>query len=94
MAEAVREGERALELRPVTQDAELGAYYVHQLVRIHLLAGQPDKAMDQLERLLAMPYFLSPAWLRIDPDFKPLHGDPRFERLADKGQMTDGRVSP
>jgi serine/threonine-protein kinase len=82
MTEAVREGERAVELRPVTQDAELGAYYLHQLVRIHLLAGQPDKAMDQLERLFKTPHYASRAWLRIDPDFTPLHGNPRFERLA------------
>jgi serine/threonine-protein kinase len=81
-AEAVTEAERGIALRPISKDAEAGAYFVHQLARIHLLAGQPDKAMDQLERVFATPYFLSPAWLRIDPDFKPLHGNPRFERLA------------
>jgi hypothetical protein len=31
---------------------------------------------------MALPYFLSPAWLRIDPEFVPLHGNPRFERLT------------
>jgi len=29
-----------------------------------------------------MPYYLSPGWLRIDPTFAPLKGNPRFERLA------------
>jgi len=38
--------------------------------------------MDILESLLATPYFLTPAWLRIDPNFAPLHGTPRLERLA------------
>jgi hypothetical protein len=38
--------------------------------------------MDQLERLFKTPYYVSRAWLRIDPDFTPLHGNPRFERLA------------
>jgi len=28
-----------------------------------------------------MPYYLSPGWLRIDPTFAPLKGNPRFERL-------------
>ena len=27
------------------------------------------------------PYYLSPAWLAIDPNFAPLKGHPRFERL-------------
>jgi hypothetical protein len=51
-------------------------------VRIYLLAGEPEKALDQLEPLLKMPYFLSPGWLRIDPTFAPLRGNTRFERLV------------
>jgi hypothetical protein len=43
--------------------------------------GETDKALDALEPLLKVPYFLSPGWLRIDPAFAPLHGSPRFERL-------------
>jgi hypothetical protein len=80
--EAVEEGERAVSLWPISRDAFQGAYIQHQLVRIHLAVGEPEKALDQLEPLLRMPYFLSPGWLRIDPTFTPLKGNPRFERLA------------
>jgi hypothetical protein len=32
--------------------------------------------------LLKIPYVLSPGWLKIDPTFAPLRGNPRFERLV------------
>ncbi len=82
-AEAIAEGERAVKLVPSDKDAYFGPYVQHQLVRIYILVGEPDKAMDRLEPLLKMPYFLSAAWLRIDPNFDPLRNNPRFRKLVE-----------
>ena len=79
--QAIAEGERGVALLPLSRDALNGAYMQHQLVRIYLMVGEPEKALDRLEPLLRVPYFLSPGWLRIDPAFEPLKGNPRFERL-------------
>ncbi|MFL5447875.1 MAG: TPR end-of-group domain-containing protein, partial [Gemmatimonadales bacterium] len=81
-AEAIREGQRAVTLLPVGKDAFGGAYMQHQLARIYMLVGEPDKALDHLEPLLNRPYYLSPAWLKIDPTFDPLRKHPRFDRLV------------
>jgi tetratricopeptide (TPR) repeat protein len=81
-AAAIREGQRGVALLPISRDAFLGPYVQHQLARIYLLVGEPDKALDQLEPLLKIPYYLSPGWLRIDPTFASLRGNLRFERLA------------
>jgi TolB-like protein len=80
-ADAVREGLRGVQIEPIARDAVYGPYYQHQLARIYTLVGEPEKAIDALEPLLRVPYYLSPGWLRIDPDFAPLRGNPRFERL-------------
>ena len=81
--EAVRKGQRGVELLPLTKDAYTGAYLQLQLARIYMLLGEQEKAMDQLEPLLQMPYYLSPGWLRIDPTFDPLRKHPRFMKLVE-----------
>jgi eukaryotic-like serine/threonine-protein kinase len=80
--EAIREGQRGVGLLPVAKDAYHGAYIQHQLVRIYMLTDEPEKALEQLEPLLKVPYFLSPGWLRIDPNFDSLRKNPRFQKLV------------
>jgi tetratricopeptide (TPR) repeat protein len=82
-ADAVREGQRGVELAPISLDAYLGPYIQLQLARIYLLVGEPEKALDQLEPLLRVPFYLSPGWLRIDPTFEPLRNHPRFRKLVE-----------
>jgi tetratricopeptide (TPR) repeat protein len=79
--EALKEGEEAVRLAPISKDAFNGPYYQHQLVRICVMVGEYEKALNLLEPLLKMPYYLSPGWLSIDPNFAPLRGNPRFEKL-------------
>ncbi|MGZ6971214.1 MAG: TPR end-of-group domain-containing protein, partial [Thermoanaerobaculia bacterium] len=81
-AEAIREGLRAVEIMPVSKDAINGPYLQHQLARTYILTGEPEKAIDQLEHVLKVPYYVSPAWLKVDPNFDPLRGNPRFEKLV------------
>lgn len=81
-AEAIAEGQRAMAMAPIDRDKTNGPYYQQIMARIYLMTGEPDKAVDMLEPLLRMPYFLSAGWLRIDPTWAPLKDNPRFQRLT------------
>jgi hypothetical protein len=86
-SDAAAAGDRGIALAKQRWTATNGPYAQHQLARVYMTLGDRARAMDLLEPLLAMPYFLSPAWLRIDPTFAPLRGDARFERLAASAPM-------
>ncbi len=81
-AEALREGEGGVAFLPIAKQPFSAPYFQHQLVRIHILLGNHGRALDLLEPLLKTPYPLTPGWLRIDPNFDPLRGNPRFDKLA------------
>ena len=78
-ADAIREGERAVAMRG--NDGFQGPELRHQLSRIYQLVGEPVKAIEQLEALLRVPYYVSPGWLRVDPSIESLRNHPRFQRL-------------
>ncbi len=84
--EAVQAGETAVALLPLAKDALIGAQMVYRLACIQSLAGKRDEALATLQTLLSIPYYVSPAWLALDPSFTSLRGDQRFEALVRAGE--------
>jgi tetratricopeptide (TPR) repeat protein len=81
--EAVREGERAVALLPVSEDAFYGLPYLVDLATIHTLLGDETAALDGIEYLLSIPSWFSPAWLEADFRFDALRDHDRFRALMD-----------
>jgi TolB-like protein len=85
-ADALREGQKALELLPVSKDAFDGPSYLEQFAELQARVGNTDEAISILRQLLEMPagLVLSPAVLRLDPAWDPIRNDPRFQKLSEK----------
>ena len=62
---------------------------VKRLLGMRVKAPMPTYQLldqpGQLEPLLKMPYYLSPGWLKIDPNFDALRKNPRFVKLVEGG---------
>ena len=84
--EAIREGELAVELYPVSLDAMHGPAHVNELATIYQVVGEHDKAIDMIEYSLTLPSSLTVHFLRLDPRWDPLRDHPRFQKLLEEGE--------
>jgi len=84
--EAIREGNQAVKLLPVSKDAFAGPVYVLDLAQILIFVGEYDAAIDKLEYLMSIPagQDLSVNMLRFSPDVDSIRDHPRFKRLIEK----------
>jgi tetratricopeptide (TPR) repeat protein len=55
----------------------------YEIAKVYVALGEHDRAIDWLERAYE-EHAHSMAFLKVDPQLVPLHGNPRFERLAER----------
>ena len=79
---AIEEGRAACDMLPPTKDAMTGAFVVTNLAHIYALTGEKDLALKQLEIVSKLPNGPSYGALRLDPEWDPLRGDLRFEKIV------------
>jgi eukaryotic-like serine/threonine-protein kinase len=81
--DAIGKGVEALRLVELSTAPRWQPAYIRYLVaRTHLLVGDPEGAIDQLDQLVRTNYRITAGWLRINPDFAPLRGNPRFGQMV------------
>ena len=77
--EAIAEGQRAVDLLPLTKDAYDGVNPLVNLAQIYARVGEPDKAIDLLDELMRTPN--GPALGELQFWFwDPLREHPRFKQ--------------
>jgi hypothetical protein len=69
---------------------------IEVLARVAAELGEPDRAINAIEKVLSVPYegplasnlALTPALLQLDPMFDPLRNDARFEKLVEEAKKS------
>jgi hypothetical protein len=83
---AIKEAERAITLLPSAKDAVDGPRNEESLAYVEVLVGDKNRAISRLQHLLEIPYTnsLTPALLRLHPQWDPLRDDPAFQKLCEE----------
>jgi tetratricopeptide (TPR) repeat protein len=78
---AIENAQKAVKLKPLKLDAWQGFMKELDLLRIYILTGEYDLAMDKIEFLLTVPCDLSVPLLKIDPAYDKIRDLPRFQKI-------------
>jgi hypothetical protein len=89
---ALKAAERAVTIMPRAKDAFVAPILEENLALIQAIVGENRPAISILTELLQTPYLglyqmpITPAFLRLDPFWDPLRGDPSFQKLCEEKQ--------
>ncbi len=82
--DALREGNRAVEILPESKDALNGPIFKVSLARIHAILGNHEEAIALLEHSLETIGGVTVNELRFDPTWDTLRAEPRFQKFVAK----------
>src|SRR4030095_10379998 len=79
---ALQEAQHAIDLMPISKDIYDGGLVLEGLAQVYTWSGDQDRAIEVLQKLVSMPSYINYARLKFHPLWKPLRGDPRFEKIV------------
>ena len=79
---AIREAQHAIDLMPISKDIYDGGLVLEGLAQVYTWSNEHDRAIELLQKLVAMPSYINYARLKFHPLWKPLHGNPQFEQIV------------
>lgn len=91
--DAIREGNLAMSLYPVSRDAYYGPRYVLDLAKIYTVVGEYEEAINLLEYLMTIPAgnYVTVSLLQLEPVWDPLREHQRFQRLLEEHSKDENR---
>jgi TolB-like protein/Tfp pilus assembly protein PilF len=79
---AIQEAQHAVDLMPLSKDVYDGALVLEGLAQVYTWTNDQDRAIELLQKLVAMPGYINYARLKLLPMWNPLRGDPRFKKIV------------
>ena len=81
--ESIQKARRAMEMRPISNDAEDGPCIAANVAVVYAWANQSDFAFEQLNILIKRTSYVLVTYgnLKTNPTWDPLRKDPRFDKL-------------
>ena len=79
---ALQEEQHAIDLMPTSKDIYDGALVLEGLAQVYAWTGEPDRAIEVVQKLLSMPGYTNYGRLKLHPLWASLRGDPRFQKIV------------
>ena len=87
---AIQAAKKAVELEPINKNTLVAPHRHKRLAYVYSMVGEQDKALDEIELLLSIPYYFTTWDLKLNPFWDPLRDHPRFQELIEKYKDTEG----
>jgi serine/threonine protein kinase/tetratricopeptide (TPR) repeat protein len=81
---AIQTAKKAIELEPISKNAYNAPDRHKWLAYVYSMVGEYDKALDEIELLLTVPYYFTTWDLKLSPYWDPMRDHPRFQELIAK----------
>lgn len=82
--DAIREGKKAMEMLPLSEDPFMGPRYIVDMAVIHTMLGDYEQALNEIEKVFSIPFGFSVKSLMLDPRWDPLRSHPRYKQIITK----------
>ncbi len=79
---ALQEANHAIELMPTSKDIYDGALVLEGIAQVYTWSNRPAQAIEVLRKLVSMPGYINYGRLKFHALWKPLRGNPDFEKIV------------
>lgn len=86
--EAIALGRRGVSMMPLSRDAVVGPNALEYLADIYMWSGRLDEAIETYQKVIAVPNWVHPVDIMVDPYYDPLRQHPEYSGLIPASRIS------